>query len=47
MSFFSFIFSDDEQDAAMSESKSFRIKFNGEALADLRIPFPQLYPSFD
>ena len=34
MSLFSFIFGDEGQNAVMSESKGFRIKYNGEALAD-------------
>jgi len=42
MKLFSFIFGDAEDDAVMSESKGFRIKYDGEALADHSIEIAEL-----
>ena len=45
MSLFSFILGDSEDDASMSESKGFRIKYDGEALADHSIEINDLAPA--
>jgi hypothetical protein len=45
MSVFSFIFGNQADDAPMSESKGFRIKYNGEALADHSIEINDLAPA--
>lgn len=45
MRFFSFNFGNESDDAVMSESKSFRVKYNGEALADHSIEINDLAPS--
>jgi hypothetical protein len=45
VNFFSFIFGDAADDSVMSESKGFRIKYNGESLADHSIEINDLAPA--